>query len=68
MSQIQERMKKLGIKQVDMILELKERGITVQPPEMSSIIRGVYTYPKAKRVLDECDKILTERERKRESH
>lgn len=67
MSQIQERMKKLGIKQVDMILELKERGITVQPPEMSSIIRGVYTYPKAKRVLDECDKILTERERKRES-
>lgn len=67
MSQIQERMKKLGIKQVDMILELKERGITVQPPEMSSIIRGVYTYPKAKRVLDECDKILTEHERKRES-
>ena len=67
MSQIQERMKKLGINQVDMILELRERGITVQPPEMSSIIRGVYTYPKAKVVLDECDKILTERERKRES-
>ena len=65
MSQIQERMKKLGIKQVDMILELRERGITVQPPEMSSIIRGVYTYPKAKVVLDECDKILTERERER---
>ena len=67
MSRVQERMKKLGIKQVDMILELRERGITVQPPEMSSIIRGVYTYPKAKVVLDECDKILTERERKRES-
>lgn len=67
MSQIQERMKKIGVKQVDMILELRERGITVQPPEMSSIIRGVYTYPKAKVVLDECDKILTERERKRES-
>lgn len=67
MSQIQERMKKLGIKQVDMILELQERGITVQPPEMSSIIRGVYTYPKAKRVLSECDKILTEHERKRGS-
>ena len=43
MSQIQERMKKLGIKQVDMILELRKRGIAVQPPEMSSIIRGVYT-------------------------
>lgn len=36
MSQIQERMKKLGIKQVDMILELRKRGISVQPPEMSS--------------------------------
>ena len=62
MSQIQERMKKLGIKQVDMILELRKRGITVQPPEMSSILRGVYTYPKAKVVLDECDQILAEHE------
>lgn len=64
MSQIQERMKKLGIKQVDLILELRKRGIVVQPPEMSSIIRGVYTYPKANTVLKECDKILTERESK----
>lgn len=62
MSQIQKRMEALGVKQVDMILELRKRGIPVQPPEMSSIIRGVYTYPKAKRVLDECDKILTELE------
>ncbi len=67
MSRVQERMKKLGIKQVDMILELRKRGITVQPPEMSSIIRGVYTYPKAKIVLDECDKILNERESERKS-
>lgn len=58
MSQIQKRMEALGVKQVDMILELRKRGITVQPPEMSSIIRGFYTYPKAKRVLDECDRIL----------
>lgn len=63
MRQIQERMKRLDIKQVDMILELQKRGIVVQPPEMSSILRGVYTYPKSKKVLDECDKILTERER-----
>lgn len=62
MSHIQERMKTLGIKQVDLILELRKRGIVVQPPEMSSIIRGVYTYPKAKMVIDECNKILTERE------
>lgn len=59
---ILERMEQIGMKQVDMILELRERGITVQPPEMSSILRGVYTYPKAKRVLEECELILNERE------
>lgn len=64
MYQVQERMKKLGVKQVDLIMELRKRGITVQPPEMSSIIRGIYTYPKAKVVLEECDKILTEYESK----
>lgn len=63
MSQIQERMKQLDIKQVDLIIELRKRGIVVQPPEMSTIIRGVNTYPKAKRVLDECDRILSEYER-----
>lgn len=62
MSQIQERMKNLDIKQVDMILELQKRGIVVQPPELSQILRGVYTYPKAKKVLNECDKILSEYE------
>lgn len=67
MSQIQMRMKILGIKQVDMIFELRKRGIAVQPPEMSAILRGVYTNPKSMRVLDECDKIITERERTCES-
>ncbi|MDR0820911.1 MAG: hypothetical protein LBN40_00395 [Oscillospiraceae bacterium] len=62
MNQIQKRMKNLDIKQVDMILELQKRGIVVQPPELSQILRGVYTYPKAKKVLDECDKILSEHE------
>lgn len=63
MNHIQERMKQLDIKQVDLIIELRKRGIVVQPPEMSSVIRGVNTYPKAKRVLDECDRILSEYER-----
>ena len=57
-----ERMKSLGIKQVDLILELRKRGVTVQPPEMSSILRGINTYPKAKKVLEECEKIVTEYE------
>lgn len=64
MSQIQKRMKKLGIKQVDMIIELRKRGITVQPSEISTIIRGISTYPKAIKILDLCDKILTKYESK----
>ncbi len=59
---VKSRMADLGITQVDMILELQKRGINVQPPMMSSILRGVYTYPKAKQVLAECEKILKERE------
>ena len=59
---VKSRLADLGITQVDMILELQKRGINVQPPMMSSILRGVYTYPKAKQVLAECEKILKERE------
>lgn len=63
MNEIRERMDKLGVSQVDMILELQKRGIVVQPPEMSQILRGVNTYPKAKRVLKACDAILFRKER-----
>lgn len=47
---IKERMANVGMTQVDMILELQKRGYAVQPPMMSSILRGVYTYPKAKQI------------------
>ena len=57
---IRQKMKMLGVTQVELIRKLHERGITVQPPEMSQIISGVNTYPKAKRVLDEVEKILAE--------
>jgi hypothetical protein len=56
-------MAEIGMSQVEMVLELQKRGFEVQPPMMSSILRGVYTYPKAKRILAECEKILAERER-----
>ncbi|WP_147292827.1 hypothetical protein [Criibacterium bergeronii] len=59
---VKERMSELGISQVDMMIELRERGYEVQPPMMSSILRGVYTYPKAKLILAECKKILLEKE------
>lgn len=55
-----ERMKKLGITQVEMILKLREKGITVSPPEMSATLSGLYTYPKATRVLAECENIMNE--------
>ena len=65
MKQVRDRMKKLRMTQVEMILELQKRGIVVQPPEMSQILRGVNTYPKAERVLEVCNTILSERERER---
>lgn len=61
MNEVKARMEYMRITQVDMILELQKRGLTVQPPMLSSILRGVYTYPKAKKILAECEKILDER-------
>ena len=55
---VRDRMKSLGVSQVTLILELQKRGLIVQPPEMSQILRGVNTYPKAKAVLKACDEIL----------
>lgn len=62
---VKSRMTEIGMTQVDMMLELKERGFSVQPPMMSSILRGVYTYPKALKILAECEKILEEKENER---
>lgn len=59
---VKERMLQLGISQVDMIRELRKRGIAVQPPMLSSILNEVYTYPKAMTILAECEKVLDERE------
>lgn len=59
---VKEKMADFGMTQVDMILELQKRGYAVQPPMLSSILRGVYTYPKAKKILAMCEEILKERE------
>jgi len=64
MFQIRERMKALGKTQVWLILELQKRGIVVQPPEMSQILSGVNTYPKAKKVLEVSNNILSDIEAK----
>lgn len=63
MAEILARMNDIGLKQVDLLVELRERGIAVQPPELSQVLRGIYTYPKAKKVLAACEAIVTEHER-----
>lgn len=57
---IKHRLKSLNETQVWLIFKLRERGITIQPPTLSSIINGVYTYPMAERILKTCDEILRE--------
>ena len=57
-----EEMNRLGIKQVDLLIALRERGIVVQPPELSNALRGITTYPKSKRIAAEVDYILREKE------
>lgn len=62
---VKERMENLNVSQVDMIFKLRERGISVQPPMMSSVLNGLYTFPKAKKILAACEDILDEYESKR---
>ena len=62
--EVLDRMANLGMTQVDMIQELRKRGYEVQPPMMSNILRGLYTYRKAKKILEACEDIINEREKK----
>lgn len=58
MYNIKERLSALGKSQVWLLKELRDRGFNVQPPQLSNIINGIYTYPKAQCVLEECNNIL----------
>ena len=60
MPNIKERLTTLKKSQVWLLRELRQRGVEVQPPFLSSVINGLYTYPKAKMVLKTCDEILNE--------
>lgn len=57
---IKERLAQLGESQVWLLRKLRERGVDIQPPQLSNIINGNYTYPKAQKVLAICDEVLTE--------
>ena len=58
--EIKNRLKALGKTQRWLLFELRKRDINTQPPLLSSILSGAYTYPQAERVLKVCDEILTE--------
>ena len=62
MYDIKKRLAKLGKSQIWLLKELRERGIDTQPPQLSNIINGNYTYPKAREVLDECVCIIEQLE------
>ena len=67
MLRIKERLKALGKTQVWLIFQLRDRGFRVQPPLLSSVISGAYTYPLAKSILTACDEILKEVEDEHET-
>ena len=60
MYNIKERLTRLGKSQVWLLRKLRERGVEIQPPQLSNIINGNYTYPKAQKVLVLCEEVLTE--------
>jgi hypothetical protein len=62
MCEIKDRLALLGKSQVWLLLELRKRGINTNPPQLSNIIHGLYTYPKATAVLNECLVIIEEAE------
>ena len=57
---IKQRLADLGKSQVWLLKELRKQGVITQPPQLSNIINGIYTYPRAKLVGEMCDKIITE--------
>ena len=42
---IKERLANLGKSQVWLLKELRKQGVVTQPPQLSNIINGIYTYP-----------------------
>lgn len=57
---IKNRLKNLGLTQRWLIFELRKREINAQPPLLSSVLSGAYTYPQATVILNACDQILRE--------
>ncbi len=58
------RLLTMGIKQVDLIIPLAERGINANQTEICAAINGRGTQDKHKRILEAVNEILTEMEGK----
>lgn len=58
------RLIQLGKKQADLLDPLRAEGFTITPPELSEIINGRRQTPKAEKVLDRVDLILSRWEEK----
>lgn len=56
---------KLEKRQVDLVNELKKRGITTTPQEMSSALRGL-PRPKFEQIRKESEKIIEEWQKARD--
>lgn len=58
LQKIKKEMSNKGISQVDLILKLKELNIDVEPPMMSSILRGTTSTPKARLIIGQIKEVL----------
>lgn len=63
--QIKSRTAALGLKSLDIINALRERGITVSPQQYSSSITGYTINPKSLKITSTANEILTELEAKK---
>lgn len=57
---INQRLAELGIKKVEVYMELKNRGIDVQQTDFYQFINGRCRPPRAEPVLEAADKIISE--------
>lgn len=57
--QIKSRTAALGLKSLDIINALRERGITVSPQQYSSSITGYTINPKSLKITSTANEILT---------
>ena len=65
---IRERLARLGKTQNWLILEMHKHNVRCNTSELSYILSGILTTPKAEKVLTLCDKILTEYEKEVEAN